>query len=294
MSDSLDAPVLEQTPSPAKPVVWDVFVNLLITLIAVIGAQIVLGLAVLVSLLSSGIEMKDATDELMKRLTGPGGFMLVAAPSQLLFGLAALIGAKLSPRFPTPPLGMTRLGLPIWSYPIVMIGALLPLAIGIWLAMLLALIIPPDESAAMLYAQMTATWAIPFILFIAFVPGFMEEIFFRGFMQRRLLRRWSPAAAIIVTSITFGLFHVMPHTVVFATVVGLWLGILAWRTDSIWPSIACHAFVNGIWNVWNIGIVLGYFPEQTPIAGYAIGTVLILGCFVASLWLLCQVKPAAG
>jgi membrane protease YdiL (CAAX protease family) len=34
--------------------------------------------------------------------------------------------------------------------------------------------------------------------------------------------------------------------------LGVWFGILAWRTNSIWPGVAGHMFVNAFWNIWGI------------------------------------------
>jgi membrane protease YdiL (CAAX protease family) len=131
------------------------------------------------------------------------------------------------------------------------------------------------------------------VVFIAVVPGFVEETFFRGYMQRTLLKRWSPATAILVTTFLFAIMHIVPHAVANAFVIGLWLGVLAWRTGSVWPGIVTHAFINGAWNVWQIGKVLGVFPPVPSIPfGVAIGAV-VLGCFIASIWLLARPRPQA-
>jgi membrane protease YdiL (CAAX protease family) len=61
-----------------------------------------------------------------------------------------------------------------------------------------------------MYERMTPVVAVPFVLFIAAFPGFNEELLFRGYIQRRLLARWSPWLAISVTSALFALMHVMP------------------------------------------------------------------------------------
>src|SRR5262249_25061281 len=137
-------------------------------------------------------------------------------------------------------------------------------------------VVPPDPTAELLYKNMTPEWAVPFVLFIALAPGFGEELFFRGYVQRRLLRRWSPAWAVLVTSGVFAVMHLMRHTVVFAFAVGLWLGVVAWRTNSIWPGAVCHAFINGGWNVLNIGEKLGYWPEEPPAVISVGATVVIL------------------
>lgn len=197
-----------------------------------------------------------------------------------------------SPRPTLTRVGLVRGNLPIWAYPIVMVGAFATLALGIFLATMIATVIPPDPSTAALYEKMTLALAIPFTIFIALAPGFMEEILFRGYLQRRLLERWSPWLAILVASFIFGIFHITPHASANAFVIGIWLGVLAWRTGSTFPGIACHAFINGDWNVWQIGKRLGAFPESPSTLAIAVAAIIIGVCFLASIWLVFR-QPAA-
>ena len=85
--------------------------------------------------------------------------------------------------------------------------------------------------------------------------------------------------------------HIMPHAVVNAFVLGLWLGVLAWRTGSVWPSVVSHAFINGSWNVWQTGRFLGAFPPMPHVAVLAAISVLTIGCFLATIWLLFRRPP---
>src|SRR5690606_18245349 len=119
-----------------------------------------------------------------------------------------------------------------------------------------------DESIRELYAQMTWSVSIPFLLFISLAPGFVEEVLFRGYVQQRLLSRWSAWVAIIASSVVFALFHVTPHAFVLTFPLGVWFGWLAWQTRSVWPGIVCHAFVNGSWNVGQLGMKLAGLPEE--------------------------------
>ena len=105
-----------------------------------------------------------------------------------------------------------------------------------------------------------------FVVFIGLVPGVVEELFFRGFIQRRLLRRWPPALAIGVTSVLFALVHLDPTCVVFALPLGVWLGVIAWRTGSIWPAVACHAAVNTLVNVYGTAFAKWTVPERVEAA----------------------------
>jgi membrane protease YdiL (CAAX protease family) len=147
----------------------------------------------------------------------------------------------------------------------------------------LAHLLKPDASVEQMYEQMTPAVALPFILYIALAPGFAEEILFRGYAQRRLLERWPAWIAILVTSAVFALFHVTPTAMVAVFPLGVWLGVLAWRTGSVWPGIVCHATVNGVWNVRNVGMALGYFPKETPLL-----LLIVLGIAgsVAFVWAL--------
>jgi len=76
--------------------------------------------------------------------------------------------------------------------------------------------------------------------------GVEEELLFRGFLQRRLLRAWHPAAALLVTALFFDLAHVLPARLIGLLGSCLWLGYLAWRADSIVPGIVCHACLNAV------------------------------------------------
>lgn len=115
-------------------------------------------------------------------------------------------------------------------YPLSMIGSIFLLAIGLALAEALVWLVPwlpVDPTAKLLFENMTVPRAIPFIIIIGLVPGFCEELLFRGYVQRRLTARWGPAVGILIASVAFGLAHLMPHVVVFATVLGIWFGVVA-------------------------------------------------------------------
>jgi membrane protease YdiL (CAAX protease family) len=145
----------------------------------------------------------------------------------------------------------------------------------------------------MIWKNMGPVAAIPFVMFIALMPGFGEEMLFRGYIQRRLLQRWSPALAILVSSILFAIVHVMPHAVVFAFPVGLWLGFIAWKTGSIWPTILGHVLINGIWNILNISSSLFGFSD-TLYNILLIGLLLIGAVTFVWSWRLLQQVSMSG
>jgi membrane protease YdiL (CAAX protease family) len=94
------------------------------------------------------------------------------------------------------------------------------------------------------------------ILLAALVPGIWEELAFRGFVLTNLQLRFSPAVAVVISSIVFGLFHFsnlfgnwddigsVVAGAVAATTLGLGWGYLAIKTNSIVPVILSHYLVD--------------------------------------------------
>jgi membrane protease YdiL (CAAX protease family) len=284
------APALTTPPSPGRPPrVWPVFVAYLAALVLAVLLQVVVTVALAAWLLANGSDPERLLDELTALVTTPAAFILLLLPTQVAVGLAAIVPARLSPEPASLRLRLVKPAMPGWGYPTVALASFLPTAVGLALADALARVIPPDPTVAALYRQMTWAAAVPFVLCVALLPGFMEELLFRGYIQSRLLQRWSAWLAILVTSALFALMHVAPHAVAFAFPLGLWLGVLAWRTGSVWPGMVCHAFVNGAWNVWQVGRKLAGYEDTAPVPVLAGLGVVVLVCFVVSCWLL--VRP---
>ena len=105
-------------------------------------------------------------------------------------------------------LGLVPLHNPVRVSVMTALGSLLPLAISVGLAYLVVQFIPADASLEKFFEQLTLAWGVVLVVTIALAPGFIEEMLFRGYVQRRLLERWSPAWAIGVASLLFTLAHV--------------------------------------------------------------------------------------
>jgi len=94
------------------------------------------------------------------------------------------------------------------------------------------------------------------ILFIACMVfiGFLEEVIFRGFLFKALSRR-SIRSALIISSVTFGMGHIvnllngadfLPTLlqIGYASAIGFLFTVLFMKTKSLWPGILAHAFIN--------------------------------------------------
>ena len=87
------------------------------------------------------------------------------------------------------------------------------------------------------------------VLVLGVMAGAAEELFFRGYMQTRLRAAWPPSAAVIVTSLAFGLLHMEWVHASMAFALGLYLGVLTERTGSALPAIVCHVVNNSLFTV---------------------------------------------
>lgn len=126
-----------------------------------------------------------------------------------------------------------------------------PCALLVWLAVLsVSFIVPsqffeemiPTEMPGQTVAAISAIMSHPLgLLVVGILAPVSEEMVFRGAILRRLLSCYaSPWLAIAVSAVLFGLVHGNVPQFVHATVVGLFLGWVYWRTGSILPGLVVH------------------------------------------------------
>ncbi len=84
------------------------------------------------------------------------------------------------------------------------------------------------------------------VLIVVLGAPVVEELFFRGLLQRSAARRWSPGVAVAVSSLVFGVTHFevlqLPALIAFGVV----LGMLAQRTGRLGPGIVAHLAFNAV------------------------------------------------
>jgi uncharacterized protein len=84
------------------------------------------------------------------------------------------------------------------------------------------------------------------VLLLAVGAPIVEELFFRGLLQRSLARRFGPVAAVATSSALFGLAHFEPLQLPALILFGIVLGGLAQRTGRLGPGIFAHATFNAL------------------------------------------------
>ena len=259
-----------------------------------LASLVVSGIAVTVVVLStsSGIEAADVEDRIEEWIAHNAGSPLailgLLLPAQVVMLGFALLPAAFSREGILRRLGFRRGPAPLSTIALAVLGSLgVQFAINVVAGWLIE---EPSQSLralSKLFSGPSGLVAVLMGFMISVPPGFCEELFFRGYGQRGLLRGWPPALAIGVTSFLFALAHfdVQHSPAVFP--LGLWFGFVAWRTGAVWPAMLCHfannlvAFVAA--RTWGEGELLE-LPEGP--AYWGLGAVLLLVTGVATVRLM--------
>ena len=104
-------------------------------------------------------------------------------------------------------------------------------------------------------------WAVS-IFVIAIVPAFCEELFFRGVLQRTIVKASKNVAfAIVVSAAFFSIMHMDLLAFVPRIILGVVLGLIFHLSGNLWLSIIAHCINN-----LAVVIMLGINRSETPIA----------------------------
>ena len=134
------------------------------------------------------------------------------------------------------------------------LGGVAPLVLGVSAMMVIATgflldplteLIPRVEFFDELMLRTIRPDIFSFLTAVVAAP-ILEELLFRGIILDGMLKRYSPAKAILLSSMLFGLVHINPVQVVNAFFLGLLLGWMYWKTGSLRPSMLMHAANNGL------------------------------------------------
>ena len=131
------------------------------------------------------------------------------------------------------------------------------------------------------------------LLIGAAIPAVAEEVLFRGLMQRSLEQELSFKKAIILTGLIFAFVHFNLPVLVPLMLIGMYLGALAYHTESLMLPVAAH-FLNNAFSI--IGLHGGESIESLDISPW-LGIVLLTGGAAGTLYCLKKViankeKPA--
>lgn len=131
---------------------------------------------------------------------------------------------------------------PIWR------AAILPVLLSVVTVSSLRLALPsvlPMEAGkvAIDLSPYSLATALGLLLSIAVCAGIAEELAFRGYLQKSLEDAYGIVPALALTGVAFWLAHTDKVTLThlpFHLVASILLGLLAYLTKSLWPSILAH------------------------------------------------------
>ena len=109
-----------------------------------------------------------------------------------------------------------------------------------------------------LFSGFKPDYPMPGLLYAAVsmaLVGFVEEMLFRGFLFKAMLKDGNVKAAIIVSSVTFGLGHIMNlftgqdlvetlNQMVFAIAIGFIFTMVYYKGGSLLPCILAHSIID--------------------------------------------------
>jgi membrane protease YdiL (CAAX protease family) len=282
-------PLPPTPPLPApKPRVWTaLLVPVLAVVVAGISASVLLVAFAMPSLGPEGIQDRQAFMDWVQSFgKTPVGILLLVLPGQLAFLAAALVAATLSSEPLRHRLGLVRPAVRWWTVLLMLPATLFSGILGDMLVTRVFRLNPGEHLKFIydLFRGRTGVLLALITVLISVMPGFSEELLFRGYLQRRLLQRWHPAAAVSVSAVIFALAHMDPTHSLGVLPLGVWLGVVAWLSRSVWPGILCHAFNNAfavIATNQTTGVEAFVFDASGTIIFGVTGF-----CAVLSIWLM--------
>ncbi|NJN02270.1 MAG: CPBP family intramembrane metalloprotease [Leptolyngbyaceae cyanobacterium RM1_1_2] len=117
------------------------------------------------------------------------------------------------------------------------------------------------------------------LLYLVAVAPVTEEFVFRGILLHRWGTKWGVPAAVILSSVLFGLLHVNP---VGLFVFGLVMALLYLKTRSLWVPIFCHMINNAL----AIALELLPFGPESSLVTFQDGWLGLILIGISAPWLL--------
>ncbi len=134
------------------------------------------------------------------------------------------------------------------NFLLVLIAALPLLLLSGIIGQLINLVFPVSEAYLeafqnLVTVQENGLWFTIFV--VGVLPGICEEVMFRGFILSALRKKrlWY---GIILSAVLFGAFHLDPFRFLPVILLGIWLGYLAVKTNSLFIPILAHFAQNSL------------------------------------------------
>ena len=206
------------------------------------------------------------------------------------FYIVARLGLKRIRKYDTSDY---RLKFNMEPYQVLLIVVLMVLSGSILISAMVDLL-PESEWLNDIMSELARPNIFSFINVVIAAP-LLEEILFRGVILEGLLKNYSPAKAIIWSAVIFAISHLNPWQSTGVFFLGLLLGWVYYKSNSIIPGIVMH-FANNLFGY----IILIYSSDATePMSDMfsnrsviALGTLLVTWRWLNKRWTSPQAEPA--
>lgn len=84
------------------------------------------------------------------------------------------------------------------------------------------------------------------IISAIFFAAIVEEMLFRGFVQTSFEHHFDVTKAVMSSALIFTIIHFNPWWAIQVMIIGVILGVMAWKSNSIIPPMIVHLINNGI------------------------------------------------
>jgi len=247
-------------------VVW--LLATLLLVLATVGAALVVALVAALGAVLEGERSSAAIETSTEAALGsPAMTWAAVLASQLALLTSAWLACRVLRKPAGERLGLAPTGLSPWQGALLCVATVVPCVLGFGAAWLLERVVGSSGEDALglqrMWSEGSRGASVAWVLLIALGPGFAEELFYRGFLLRGLLLRWGPPASILTSGLLFAAVH---GELVWATAIfplGVWLGVVAWRTGSMRLTFVMHALTNGLWTT--AMMVLHRDPSSEPL-----------------------------
>jgi sodium transport system permease protein len=165
----------------------------------------------------------------------------------------------------------------------VLIGAPAGLLTGIGVFRLAALVFPVPPQMLEAFSKALLPRDFPLwqaVVFVAVMPGIIEELTFRGVFLHGLVRRFHPVVAAVVVGLMFGLMHVSLFRLLPTAYLGMLLAGVTLVTGSVFPAMFWH-FLNNLLGVSSSTLDIPWSAFGADVYGAA-AAALALCCWI--LW----------
>jgi sodium transport system permease protein len=185
-----------------------------------------------------GVKAEDLGKKMME-LAVVQQMALIAAPA-VFMAILLTSSARRTLRLRLPSLRMLAVAI---ALPLV----LHPLAIELLTSLQNFFPQLPDSAKAAFAAMSDDTLPLYVVIGVfALTPALCEEVAFRGFILSGFGSGGRTGVAIVLSSVTFGLIHMVPQQVFNASLLGMVLGLIAVRSNSLLPGVAFHLCFNSL------------------------------------------------